>query len=248
MLLRKLLLVALTPAVLSLTFAPTPGRVVNSHHAACASRAAPVRMESLAQKMFGDVFKGVQNMAESVMPKEEEAPEIDESKGADDVVADIDERAKTGDITFDDFMTMSKAFVTLDGREGGLSGAVLPGKLSDAELAETRQKILKHEKIVEVMLDEERTNPQLLVDDLVEGSAKPGPRTQRLAVASDLPETEVALFVMQFEAMRESTKRIAAGEDPDQVNESMMAGPGANRAARRAAKKKAASGKKKLKQ
>ena len=30
-----------------------------------------------------------------------------------------------------------------------------------------------------------------------------------------------------------------------QVNESMMAGPGANRAARRAAKKKVASGKKK---
>eukprot|EP00966_Prymnesium_polylepis_P200523 4646377-Prymnesium_polylepis.6 len=38
--------------------------------------------------------------------------------------------------------------------------------------------------------------------------------------------------------MRESTKRIAAGEDPDEVNQSLNAGPGSNRAARRAAKKK----------
>ena len=51
----------------------------------------------------------------------------------------------------------------------------------------------------------------------------------------------------QFEAMRESTKRIAAGEDPDEVNQTMGAPPGSNRAARRAAKKKIASGKKKKK-
>ena len=83
---------------------------------------------------------------------------------------------------------------------------------------------VRHEKIVEVMLPEERAAPDLLVEDVKSGSSTPGPRIQRLAKASQEPESEVALFVMQFEAMRESTKRIAAGEDPDEVNESMMAG------------------------
>jgi hypothetical protein len=41
--------------------------------------------------------------------------------------------------------------------------------------------------------------------------------------------------------MRESTRRIAAGEDPDEVNRSMMeAPPGSNRKARRSAKTKKA--------
>uniref|UniRef100_A0A6S9R8G3 Uncharacterized protein n=1 Tax=Chrysotila carterae TaxID=13221 RepID=A0A6S9R8G3_CHRCT len=94
-------------------------------------------------------------------------------------------------------------------------------------------------QIVDVMLDEEKADPVLLIEDLKAGGATPGPRIQRLAKASGQPETEVALFLMQFEGMRESTRRIAAGEDPDQVTESMGAAPpGSNRAARRAAKKK----------
>ena len=126
------------------------------------------------------------------------------------------------------------------------------------------------------MLDDERDNPDLLMEDLKTGAATPGPRIQRLAQASALPATEVGLFVrrptartcarcapcalgwathavcvgprvsqlMQFEAMRESTRRIAAGEDPDEVNSSMAAPPGSNRQARRAAKKNAARAKK----
>merc|ERR1719171_335038 len=95
------------------------------------------------------------------------------------------------------------------------------------------------------MLPEEVEDPELLMEDLKQGGSKPGPRIQRLAAASGEAETEVGLFLMQFEAMRESTRRIAAGEDPDEVTESMEAAPpGANRQARRAAKKKAAKKKK----
>ena len=117
-------------------------------------------------------------------------------------------------------------------------GKQLPGMptLTDAQLAETRQKFESHTKIVEVMLDDEMDKPELLIDDLKSGGSTPGPRIQRLAIASNLPETEVGLFLMQFEAMRESTRRIAAGEDPDEVNTSMSAPPGSNRAARRKAK------------
>merc|ERR1719331_3070058 len=108
--------------------------------------------------------------------------------------------------------------------------------LTPAQLAETREKFSKHAKIVEVMLEDEKEDPSMLLDDLKAGGATPGPRIQRLAVASNLPETEVGLFLMQFEGMRESTRRIAAGEDPDEVNTSMSAPPGSNRAARRKAK------------
>ena len=125
-------------------------------------------------------------------------------------------------------------------------GKQLPGMptLTPAQLAETRQKFETHSKIVEVMLDDEMDAPELLIDDLKAGGSTPGPRIQRLAIASNLPETEVGLFLMQFEAMRESTRRIAAGEDPDEVNTSMAAPPGSNRAARRKAKAKKKKAKK----
>ena len=78
-------------------------------------------------------------------------------------------------------------------------------------------------------------------DDINTGASK-GPRVQRLAVESGVPEKDVLLFVAEFEAMRESTARIASGEDPDKVNLSLGEGKG-NRSQRRAiakAQKKAA--------
>merc|ERR1719454_2878843 len=121
--------------------------------------------------------------------------------------------------------------------DDGLSA--LPQGLSSKQVLELREKVTKHEKIVEVMLEEELDEPQLLLDEFTESGREPGPRMQRLAKASGEAETEVGLFLMQFEAMRESTRRIAEGEDPDEVNESMAAPPGANRQARRNAKKSA---------
>lgn len=219
---------------------------VSVRHAAAASRQPQPAMQSLAEQMFGDVFKGIKSGVDAIGKavgggEEEEAKKIEIT--GDAVATDLDERAKSGAITFDDFLTMSSAFANLG--DDSVQG-VLPGQLSAAELAETRLKFERHEKIVEVMLPEERANPDLLVDAVKEGGREPGPRLQRLAQASGQPETEVALFVMQFEAMRESTKRIAAGEDPDEVNETMM-NPNANRAARRNAKKAAKKSAKKKK-
>merc|ERR1719163_842604 len=138
---------------------------------------------------------------------------------------------------------MSEAFAGL-GEDKQLPG--MP-TLTPAQMAETREKFEKHTKIVEGMLDDERDDPELLMEDLKTGAATPGPRIQRLAQASNVPATEVGLFLMQFEAMRESTRRIAAGEDPDEVNESLSAPPGANRQARRIAQKKKAKAAKKVK-
>ena len=151
-------------------------------------------------------------------------------------------RARRRELTFSDFLTMSKAFTAMDGKIPDQPGM----KLNEIQIQETKAKFLKHERIVEVMLDEERADPSLLVEDLKAGASNPGPRLQRLATASQVSEQDVALFVMQFEAMRESTARIAAGEDPDEVNESMSAPPGANRALRRAAKAKKKKSKSKM--
>jgi len=214
---------------------------------ACAVRSPQPQMQSLAEEMFGDVFKGIKSGVDAVskaIGSEEETAAAPPPITGDAVATDLDERAKTGDITFDDFMTMASAFAQLG--DSSVQG-VMPSQLTPAELAETREKFAKHEAIVEVMLPEERASPDLLVDAVKEGGATPGPRLQRLAQASGQPETEVALFVMQFEAMRESTRRIAAGEDPDEVNESMSAPPGANRQARRNAKKAAKKSAKKNK-
>uniref|UniRef100_A0A7S4B2W5 Signal recognition particle SRP54 subunit M-domain domain-containing protein n=1 Tax=Chrysotila carterae TaxID=13221 RepID=A0A7S4B2W5_CHRCT len=198
-----------------------------------------INENSLAGKMFGTIADSVKDLAKAagIGQETENAASPTKGKAASDiegVVADLDMRAQSGELTFKDFITMSEAFLQMDGKMPGM-----PGKLTESQIAETRSKFEKHKKIVDVMLDEEKADPVLLIEDLKAGGATPGPRIQRLAKASGQPETEVALFLMQFEGMRESTRRIAAGEDPDQVTESMGAAPpGSNRAARRAAKKK----------
>lgn len=195
---------------------------------------------SLAGKMWGSISEGLDSLSSSineltgqqdaVADKEEKSPEANASP--DQKYADLDARAKVGDINFQDFLTMSETFLKMGDNMGAL-----PAQMSAKEVIETREKFVKHEKIVEIMLEDEKLNPQLLIDDLQAGGSTPGPRIQRLASGSGESEGDVALFIMQFEAMRESTRRIAAGEDPDEVDRSMSTPAGANRAARRNAKK-----------
>lgn len=225
-----------------------------------ARRTAQPRMESLASQMFGTVAEGLKDLQKGLdktvgtglteLAKKAgmDVPEAstDDAPAAqsgtrlaepgpsklESAVADLDARAQSGDVTFRDFMTMSRSIA---GMNDDLSA--LPPGLSSKQLLELREKVSKHERIVECMLEEELDDPELLMEDLKNGGSTPGPRMQRLAQASGEPETEVGLFLMQFEAMRESTRRIAAGEDPDEVNESLSAPPGANRQMRRNAKK-----------
>jgi hypothetical protein len=175
------------------------------------------------------------------------APEGDTPKGSrllpkkntalEDAVSDIDSRASQGDITFRDFLTMSK---TISGMGEDMSA--LPPGLSAKQILELREKISRHEKIVEarharspepwahahartharrrththrrthtrthaqtryrthqVMMEDEKDDPELLLEDLKAGGSTPGPRMQRLATASGESEQEVGLFLMQFE-------------------------------------------------
>ena len=197
---------------------------------------------SLGGKMFKTVADLFNTGDEAAAP----APEGDTPKGSrllpkkntalEDAVSDIDSRAAQGDITFRDFLTMSK---TVSGMGEDMSA--LPPGLSAKQILELREKITKHEKIVEarharspepwahaharthartharvrrtharthaqtrhrthqVMMDDEKDNPELLIEDLKAGGSTPGPRMQRLATASGESEQEVGLFLMQFE-------------------------------------------------
>ena len=105
---------------------------------------------SLGGKMFKTVADLFTTGDEAAAP----APEGDTRKGSrllpkkntalEDAVSDIDSRAAQGDITFRDFLTMSK---TVSGMGEDMSA--LPPGLSAKQILELREKITKHEKIVE---------------------------------------------------------------------------------------------------
>ena len=65
-----------------------------------------------------------------------------------------------------------------------------------------RRQFAKHEKIVQCMTPEELADPKLMSEDLSNAEEK-CPRVQRLSVESGIPEKDVALFVAEFEAMRQ---------------------------------------------
>lgn len=85
-----------------------PGVGHDLSRVACPSRTPSVRMESLASKMFGDVARGFGGLGKALgIQAGEEAPVVNKEAGANDVVADLDKRAQTGDITFNDFIVSS---------------------------------------------------------------------------------------------------------------------------------------------
>ena len=177
-----------------------------------------------APESEGDTPKGSRLLSDDAVSGRNSALE--------DAVSDIDSRAADGDITFRDFLTMSK---TISGMGEDMSA--LPPGLSATQILELRAKVTKHEKIVEarharspgaleprahahwrdartharmphaqtrhrthqVMMEDEKDDPELLMEDLKAGGREPGPRMQRLAMASGETEQEVGLFLMQFE-------------------------------------------------
>lgn len=201
---------------------------------------------SLAAKMFGSIADGVKGIADAagVDMRSEEEKAAEEAKVKDrtqkmatyktqDAVSDIDMRAQSGDITFRDFIALSKAY-------SGLGDQQLPGmpKLTATQKREAQVEFDKGAKIVDVMLEEELDDPDIIIQDFRDGSGGViGPRIQRLAEGSGVSAADVGMFVMKFEAMRESTQRIAAGENPDDI-ETSIAPQGGNRGARREMKKR----------
>lgn len=197
--------------------------------------------ESLGAGMWRQLTGGIFDSKETPQPEEGMISTTDVEAGRaaarskKDVVAAIDARAQSGAVTFDDFLEMGRMFKATGGRMKGM-----PGKLTASQIEDTLAKFAIHEKIVKAMLDEERADPQLLMDDLKGIAESKAPRVQRLSKAAKVEEKDVAMFAAEFEAMRQSTQRIAAGEDPDAINAEIGA---SNRNARRAMKKAQKGGK-----
>ena len=89
-----------------------------------------------APESEGDTPKGSRLLSDDAVSGRNSALE--------DAVSDIDSRAADGDITFRDFLTMSK---TISGMGEDMSA--LPPGLSATQILELRAKVTKHEKIVE---------------------------------------------------------------------------------------------------
>ena len=125
---------------------------------------------------------------------------------------------------------------------GGAGG----GQINDQQLREGELKLRRYGKFVELMAAEERSDPQLLLDELA--SAKTGAkpvRMQRIADASEKKLEEVANFVLEFKSLRTAAAKFANGANPEDIRREMMEerqseGPPPNRAMRRAAKRKKA--------
>ena len=199
-------------------------------------RSSVVLQESLAGGLWRQVSGGITGLVNKG-PSEKPlapppAPTGPGKTGANaEKVAAIDERAKSGEVSFEDFLEIGRSFKKMNG--------IVPGMpaLTQKQIDDTLAKFDTHERIVLSMLDEERQKPQLIMDEFSEESLKKtkAPRVQRIARAAKVPEKEVAMFCAEFEAMRQSTQRIANGEDPDAVNDSIGK---SNRAQRRALKEK----------
>ena len=127
-----------------------------------------INENSLAGKMWGSVSSGLTDLAKQTGldealkglggDEDDAAPEAAAAVAgaaaasrSEAAVSDLDARAQTGELTFSDFLTMSKAFTAMDGKIPDQPGM----KLNEIQIQETKAKFLKHERIVEVMLDEE---------------------------------------------------------------------------------------------
>merc|ERR1712066_988367 len=94
---------------------------------------------------------------------------------------------------------------------------------AEAQLREGEKKMTRYAQYIEVMDEEERLQPSLLIDEakLVRGGAKPE-RLKKLAEKSGGSIDEVGQFVTEFSVMRKAAVAFANGEDPNTVKEMMM--------------------------
>lgn len=159
----------------------------------------------------------------------------------------METRLKSGDMTFDDFLLQVKVMQKASSMQAML-GKMGGGSFSKEQIDEGQRKMTRYGKYVEAMDAEERESPQLLIDETaVARKGGEAPRLERIASAAAATTEDVGRFVMEFNMMRGAAVKMANGESPEQIRESMAAeqaqgGGGAagpmNRKQRRLAAKK----------
>ena len=137
--------------------------------------------------MFKQLFGGVQEAVERLQgggtdsTRDVRSTDVAAGRAAakkeSGVISDIDKRAQSGDVSFEDFLKIGRTFKQFKGKVPGM-----PGTLTDDQVADTLKKFEIHEKIVNAMTDAERADPQIMLDD-VENTDENCPLIQRRAAA-----------------------------------------------------------------
>lgn len=137
----------------------------------------------------------------------------------------LEDRLKAGEMTFDDFLKQMDMIQKGSAVKSMLSkfGGGSPEQIK--QLEESQKNLIAYRKYVEVMDEEEKENPSLLMDEIPNARAKGDncPRIQRIAEATDETVESVGKFVMQFKMMRIAAGRFASGENPDDIRREMQA-------------------------
>ena len=123
-------------------------------------RAADDEPTSLGGAMFKQLFGGVQEAVERLQgggtdsTRDVRSTDVAAGRAAakkeSGVISDIDKRAQSGDVSFEDFLKIGRTFKQFKGKVPGM-----PGTLTDDQVQETLKKFEIHEKIVNAMTDAE---------------------------------------------------------------------------------------------
>ena len=142
---------------------------------------------------------------------------------SDEDAKSMEERLKTGQMTFDDFLMQVKVMQKGASMQAML-GKIGGGKFSKEQIDEGQKKMVRYGKFVEAMDAEERQDAMLIIDETA--AARKGskaPRLERIAEATGTTVEDVGRFVQEFNMMRGAAVKFANGESPESIRESMAA-------------------------
>ena len=139
--------------------------------------------------------------------------------------AEMEARLKAGEMSFDDFMKQVNVMQKMGNLQSLMKNSPFGGgggAQQKAELEEGQKKLVKYSKYVELMPQDEREDPTLLIEEakLVRSGAQPV-RLQALADASGASVEEVGQFITEFSVMRKAAVAFARGESPDKIKQMM---------------------------
>eukprot|EP00607_Mallomonas_marina_P011127 CAMPEP_0182424974 /NCGR_PEP_ID=MMETSP1167-20130531/11281_1 /TAXON_ID=2988 /ORGANISM="Mallomonas Sp, Strain CCMP3275" /LENGTH=403 /DNA_ID=CAMNT_0024605227 /DNA_START=410 /DNA_END=1621 /DNA_ORIENTATION=+ len=135
-----------------------------------------------------------------------------------EAAAQISKKMQKGSFDFTDFIAQSQAVR----RMGGMGGMLkmmpgMSGKITDEQIYQAEQKLLRYEQIISHILPEEMNDPELLIreggkKELVIEAAR---RRSDLSNRSNLPLKEVETFLFEFSSMRRMMAKNMKGMDID---------------------------------
>lgn len=157
------------------------------------------------------------------------------------------QKMMSAEFDFEDFVQQAKLATSM----GGLASVAklmpgMAGKIDNKQIRAAEERLKKNEAMINSMTKKERKQPGLLISDSTARS-----RLQRIAKGSGMKIQDAQAFISEFQRMRTMMSRMskmAPGMDPSSLDPAMagadgdMGMPGANRAARRAGKKKPKGG------